>query len=117
MLKHFSSSDDLNEFHFDLLLEDGGQCRSWRLSDIPELDGPGLDVVAISPHSLSWLNSSGRAVSGGRGFAFPVSSGFFLGKLPSNEASSLKIELIGQELNGLIEIAKNQCFFRSSVSM
>ncbi len=113
LLKHNESSEDLLSFHFDLLIEDGLNCRSWRLSQIPQLNGPALKITSIAPHNLSWLDTAGREVSGGRGWASPVSSGFFIGELPQSNDVAFQIKLLGEKLTGTLMISKQQCFLRS----
>ena len=112
LLKHIECLNDLKDFHFDLLLEDGYSCRSWRLTEMPELDGPKLQIFSIKPHNLSWLASSGRHVSGNRGYAFPVKKGFFFGELSKIGSRSFQINCVG-DLTGILEISMNYCCLRS----
>ncbi len=114
LLKHIGSPDDPKGCHFDLLLEDHFECRSWRLEQIPELEGPPLSLEQISPHNLSWLDTTGKVVSGGRGWASPIASGYFLGELPIINGTSFVIELCGKNITGRLEMAQNQCVLRSS---
>ena len=52
LLRHVGAPDDLKGIHFDLLLEDQDFCMTWRLGEIPDLDGPYVEAVRISPHKL-----------------------------------------------------------------
>ena len=63
LLRHIGAPDDLSGIHYDLLLEDHNFCRTWRLSDIPLLDGPYVDSVYIAPHKLDWLDIEEKVVS------------------------------------------------------
>ena len=112
LLKHVESSSNGSDYHFDLLLEEEHNCRSWRLNKMPEKDGSPLDIIAVSPHDLSWLETEGRYVSGGRGWASPVATGYFLGNLPSEFGSAFRIKLFGDHLSGTLEIKESQCIFR-----
>ena len=56
LLRHTDAPDDVRGIHFDLLLEDKEFCRTWRISEIPMLDGPYVDSVYIAPHNLVWLD-------------------------------------------------------------
>ena len=38
LLRHTGAPDDPGGCHFDLLLEDGATCRTWRLADVPSID-------------------------------------------------------------------------------
>ena len=113
MLKHFAGLNDPKDFHFDLLLEDIDNCRSWRLKRIPQIDGPRLQIISIQPHNLSWLETTGRKVSGNRGYAFPIRKGFFFGKLSKLEREAFKVNFVG-DINGILEISINDCCLRST---
>ncbi len=115
LLEHMKSPNDPSGRHFDLLLEDGVECRSWRLDKIPTLDGQLLKAVQISAHKLEWLEIEGRFVSGGRGWAQPIKKGFFLGSLPADLAAPIDVELHGSDLVGILAIRNGLCNLRSSL--
>ena len=93
LLRHIDAPNDLKGIHFDLLLEDKEFCRTWRLSEIPLLDGPYVDSVHIAPHKLDWLDIKEKVVSGNRGVATRIKKGIFLKSLPTIEKSSINISL------------------------
>tara|TARA_B100000902_G_C26758525_1_gene644429 strand:+ start:218 stop:535 length:318 start_codon:yes stop_codon:yes gene_type:complete len=95
--------------HFDLLLEDKDFCRTWRLSDIPLVDGPYVDSVYISPHNLYWLEIKEKIVSGNRGFATRIQKGIFLQPLPSIENSSIKLLLQWEDIERYLVINEKGC--------
>ena len=97
MLKHIGAPDDERGIHFDLLLEDQGFCRTWRLNDIPLLDGPYVDSVHIAPHNLEWLDIKEKVVSGNRGVAIRIKQGIFLRSHSSIETSSINLSLKWEE--------------------
>tara|TARA_B100000579_G_scaffold338852_1_gene290166 strand:- start:36 stop:386 length:351 start_codon:yes stop_codon:yes gene_type:complete len=109
LLRHIGSPDDIKGIHFDLLLEDQKYCRTWRLSDIPLLDGPYVDSVCITPHDLYWLDIEEKVVSGNRGIATRIKQGIFLQSLPSVENSSIKLSLIWDKLEVDLVIDENGC--------
>lgn len=77
LLEHTGAPDDPAGRHFDLLLESGGDCRTWRLAAVPEPGGVAVAAVAIAPHRLAWLDHESGPVSGGRGSARRVDAGAF----------------------------------------
>jgi hypothetical protein len=77
LLEHTGAPDDPSGRHFDLLLEAGEACRTWRLFEIPRADGPAVAAVELPPHRLAWLERLEGEVSGGRGFARRVSAGSY----------------------------------------
>jgi hypothetical protein len=75
LLEHTGAPDDPAGRHFDLLLEDGAACRTWRLLTVPQSGGPAVAALELPPHRLAWLDSLEGEVSGGRGHARRVAAG------------------------------------------
>jgi len=75
LLEHTGAPDDPTGRHVDLLVEDGDQCRTWRLADVPLADGPAVTALEIAPHRLAWLHHLDGPVSDGRGHARRIDSG------------------------------------------
>ena len=109
MLKHIGSPDDIKGIHFDLLLENKEFCRTWRLSDIPVLDGPYVNSVCIAPHKLYWLDIKEKVVSGNRGVATRIKQGIILQSFPSVESSAVHLSLIWDKLEVDLVIDNNGC--------
>ena len=53
LLEHTGAPDDPGGRHFDLLLEAGEACRTWRLLEIPQADGKPGDEDRIAHLNLS----------------------------------------------------------------
>ena len=109
MLKHIGSPDDIKGIHFDLLLEDKEFCRTWRLRQIPLLNGPYVNSVSIGPHNLEWLDIKEKIVSGNRGVATRIKEGIFFKSLPSIEKSSINLSLIWENVEVDLVINENGC--------
>tara|TARA_Y100001968_G_scaffold118587_1_gene108029 strand:- start:6116 stop:6481 length:366 start_codon:yes stop_codon:yes gene_type:complete len=109
LLKHVNAPGDVNKLHFDLLLEDGKFCRTWRLDQIPILNGQAVEAIDAPLHKLDWLEKTHSAVSGGRGWATRVHAGFFYGKIPLPLNSPIKVELISQTISGYLQISNGFC--------
>lgn len=77
ILEHTGAPDDPAGLHYDLLLEAGVACRTWRLATIPEPDGPPVPAVELPPHRLAWLDHEAGSVSGGRGIARRIVAGHY----------------------------------------
>ena len=92
-----------------MLLEDKKCCRSWRLSDIPLLDGPYVDSIHIAPHNLSWLNIEEKVVSGNRGVATRIKKGIFLQSLPSIRKKFINLSLKWEQKVCDLVIDENGC--------
>ena len=75
ILEHTGAPDDPAGIHYDLLLEAGAGCRTWRLAELPRPDGPPVTAGELPVHRLAWLDHEAGAVSGGRGFARRIDAG------------------------------------------
>ena len=109
LLRHTGSPDDYKGIHFDLLLEDLKFCRTWRLSDIPLLDGPYVDSVQIAPHNLDWLDTKKKVISGNRGVATRIKNGIFLQSLPKIDKCFFSLSLSWEAVESDLVIDKNGC--------
>ena len=114
ILKHVLAKDSLDGLHYDLLLEDVQDCRSWRLSNIPSLNGPSVDAIPISPHKLYWLERDESLVSGGRGWAKQIYTGTFSGSLPVSKSEMLSIEIMSTSLSARLQIVNSLCRITSN---
>ena len=109
LLKHIGSPDDIQGIHFDLLLEDKELCRTWRLNDIPLMDGPYVDSLFIAPHSLSWLDTAEKVLSGNRGVATRIKKGIFLQSLPSIDNGFLNLSIQWEDVESHLVVDKYGC--------
>ena len=109
LLRHTGAPGDLRGIHFDLLLEDKNFCRTWRLSDIPLLDGPYVDSVHIAPHNLDWLDTEEKVVSANRGVATRIKNGIFFQLLPSTEQCFINLSLKWEDVYSDLVIDENGC--------
>ena len=109
LLRHIGALDDSRGIHFDLLLEDKDFCRTWRLSDIPLLDGPYVNSVSIAPHNLDWLDVKEKVLSGNRGVATRVKHGVFLKSPSSSKNSSINLLLQWEDVDCVLVLDENGC--------
>ncbi len=109
LLRHKDAPDDSRGIHFDLLLEDKEFCRTWRLSDIPLVDGPYVDSVHIAPHNLEWLDIKNKVVSGNRGVATRIKKGIFLKSLPIIRKNFINLSLRWENVDVNLVINEKGC--------
>ena len=109
LLRHIGALDDLRGIHFDLLLEDKEYCRTWRLSDVPLLDGPYVESLYLSPHNLDWLDIKEKVLSGNRGVATRIKKGIFWESLSSIENGFINLSLKWEDVNSDLVIDENGC--------
>jgi len=108
ILEHTGAPDDPAGRHFDLLLESGLACRTWRLSALPRLAGPAVAALELPAHRLAWLDTIAAEVSGGRGHARRVASGTFeplsLDAESLSAATVLVLKLVGEPVSGRLRL-------------
>ena len=109
LLQHIGSPDDIKGVHYDLLLEDKEFCKTWRLSDLPLLDGPYVESVCIAPHNLYWLDIKEKVVSGNRGVAKRIKQGVFFQSFASVESNSINLSLVWDKREVDLLLDENGC--------
>jgi hypothetical protein len=96
--------------HWDLLLETGGHCRTWRLLDDPARPGP-WGAEAIADHRLLYLDYEGP-VSGGRGQVTRWDGGEF--EWIADTANLVRGECLGDNWRGRLTLRhQTECHWRA----
>ena len=88
--------------HWDLLLEAGPACRTWRLSSPPGSDAD-ITAQAIPDHRLMYLDYEGP-VSGDRGQVTQWDAGTFAWRV--DVPDRVAIDLTGRRYSGLLELVR-----------
>jgi len=111
LLEHTGAPDDPVGRHYDLLLEAGEACLTWRLTAIPSVGGPAVAAVEITPHRLAWLDHEAGEVSGGRGFARRIDAGTYEPALEPGADGSLReridVRLVGDRSTRSLRLARD----------
>lgn len=111
LLEHTGAPDDPAGLHYDLLLESGPDCRTWRLASIPEPNGPEVIATELPPHRLAWLDREAGEVSGGRGFARRIDAGTyepgFRTEPDTSPRAAVIVTLHGHQLAGTLSIVSD----------
>ena len=108
LLRHTGAPDDPYGCHFDLLLEDGDICRTWRLATVPQLNGAAQPAVPLPAHRKDWLEPRSAAVSGNRGWAERIHAGSYGSELPKAIDADVTLQLKG-DLQGCLRITGGYC--------
>jgi hypothetical protein len=93
---------DHPELHWDLMLEDGGRLRTWRLAEAPE-GGHAIAARAIPDHRLAYLDYEGP-VSGGRGTVRRWESGTY--HVKQEAETGMTLSLAGSRKTGMAELRR-----------
>jgi len=110
LLEHTGHPDDPTGRHFDLLLEQSNACETWRLSDIPQLEGPAVVSTQLPDHRLVWLDRLEGEVSGGRGFARRVDNGSYVCLNATAAIEKRVVKLTGEIISGALTITETEAF-------
>ena len=102
ILEHTGAPDDPEGLHYDLLLEAGAGCRTWRLAAMPQPGGPPVAAVQLPVHRLAWLDHEAGAVSGGRGYARRIDAGRYESVPPAkvDADGAVDVTLEGERVAG-----------------
>jgi len=109
LLEHTGAPDDPSGCHYDLLLETGEHCRTWRLARKPAAGEPAQAAVELAPHRVVWLTPRSAAVSGGRGWARGIAHGHYAGALPSEAQAPVRVQMLDGALAGRLRIEAGCC--------
>ena len=109
LLKHEKINNKILDIHYDFLLENGQNCKTWKLPIFPELDGESVDIFEHSNHRLIWLTIESKLLTNNRGFVQRVDNGIFKTLGLDLESNSFSILLKGKFISGLFKKNANTC--------
>ena len=118
ILEHTGAPDDPAGIHFDLLLEVGAGCRTWRLAAMPQPGGPPVAAVELPVHRLAWLDHEAGAVSGGRGYARRIDAGRYESVPPAkvDPDGAVDVTLEGERFIGRLVLSCRASGWLASLS-
>ena len=109
LLKHERINNEILDVHYDFLLENGSNCKTWKLIIFPELDGLSVDIFEHSNHRLIWLTIESKILTNNRGYVQRVDNGIFKPYGVDIESNNFSIILEGNSINGLFKKNANFC--------
>ena len=109
LLKHEKINNEILDIHYDFLLENGQDCKTWKLPILPKLDGPSVEIFKHSNHRLIWLTIESKLLTNNRGYVQRVDNGTFKPFGVNIESNNFSIILQGKSINGLFKKNANLC--------
>tara|TARA_B100000212_G_scaffold72010_1_gene50780 strand:+ start:116 stop:481 length:366 start_codon:yes stop_codon:yes gene_type:complete len=109
LLKHKKIDNRMLDIHYDFLLENGQDCKTWKLLVFPEIDGASVDIFEHSNHRLFWLTIESKVLTNNRGYVKRVDHGIFKPHGADMSSSNFSIILNGNYINGLFKKNANLC--------
>ena len=109
LLHHKIDRADFIEHHYDFLIENGKDCLTWKIFEIPEINGPSIEIIKQPNHRLIWLDREQYTLSNCRGTVQRKDNGtyFLVGDFLDEDNFSLILD--GQIFNGLFKKKLNLC--------
>ena len=109
LLRHERINNEIFDIHYYFLLENGRDCKTWKLLILPELDGPTVEIFKHSNHRLLYLTIDTKLLTKNRGFVKRVDKGTFRSLGVDIGSDNFSIILKGDFINGLFKKNANLC--------
>ena len=109
LLEHKVYSANSFDIHYDFLVENGIDCLTWKLLNLPILNKASIEIFKQQNHRLVWLSRMEYELSGNRGFVKRIDHGTFKNVSDKLDSDYCKFILDGKLLHGLFEISGNSC--------
>ena len=109
LLRHEKINSEIFDVHYDFLLENGHNCKTWKLLMLPELDGKSVDIFDHSNHRLIWLTVESKLLTNNRGYVQRIDYGTFKALDVDLDRNNFEIILQGKSINGLLKKNANSC--------
>ena len=109
LLRHEKKNNKRLDIHYDFLLENGQDCKTWKLLIFPELDGLSVEIFEHSNHRLIWLTIESKLLTNNRGYVHRIDNGIFKPLGVDLDSNNFSIILKGKCINGLFKKNDNLC--------
>ena len=109
LLKHERENDERYDVHYDFLIENGQDCKTWKLLNLPKLDGQSVEIFKHSNHRLIWLTIESKHLTNNRGYVHRVDNGTFKLLGVDIDRNNFSIILKGKFINGLFRKNADLC--------
>jgi len=109
LLRHEINNNQICDIHYDFLIENGKDCLTWKILNLPEIDGIAVDIKDHINHRLIWLSIESKVLSNNRGYVQRIDNGTFI-LLESNlNKERFSLSLKGNLINGVLKKNGNFC--------
>tara|TARA_Y100000589_G_scaffold254664_1_gene243522 strand:- start:520 stop:885 length:366 start_codon:yes stop_codon:yes gene_type:complete len=109
LLQHKVNRPDLVENHFDFLIENGKDCLTWKIFEMPQINGPSIEIIKQVNHRLIWLNREKYTLSNGRGQVQRKDNGIYYVIEGSLDEDDFSLLLNGKIFCGIFKKKFNSC--------
>tara|TARA_B100000945_G_scaffold223313_1_gene180383 strand:+ start:180 stop:542 length:363 start_codon:yes stop_codon:yes gene_type:complete len=109
LLEHKIEKSDFFEIHYDFLLENGADCLTWKIFEIPKINGSLIKIVKQPNHRLVWLSREKKNLSRERGFVIKIDNGTYSLLQKEINEDNFSLILNGKLLRGVFFKKGNIC--------
>ena len=116
LLQHKIDKPDFGRNHYDFLVENGKDCLTWKIFEIPQINGPSTEIIKQANHRLIWLCREKYTLSNERGQIQRKDYGnyYIVGGFLDEDAFSLRLN--GKMLNGIFKKNFDSCQLISKIN-
>ena len=116
LLQHKINRTDYIENHYDFLIENGKDCLTWKFFEIPQINGPSIEIIKQANHRLIWLYREKYTLSNDRGQVQRKDYGIYsiVGSFLDEDDFSLRLN--GKIFNGIFKKKFNSCQLISEIN-
>ena len=116
LLHHKVDKPDHMEDHYDFLVENARDCLTWKIFEIPKINGPSIEIIKQDNHRLIWLYREKYTLSNDRGQVQRVDSGTYNVFGDFLDIEDFSLVLNGNILNGKLIKKFNLCQLVSEIN-
>ena len=109
LLEHEISHPLSSEVHFDFLIENKSDCLTWKIYEIPKLNGTPIEIIKQPNHRLVWLTTESKLLSGDRGYVRRVDYGKYAIVENNLSEDNFCLKLDGNFLRGFLKKQYDLC--------
>ena len=116
LLHHKIDKPDYKENHYDFLVENGKDCLTWKIFEIPKINGPSIKIIKQVNHRLIWLYREKYTLSKERGQVQRKDYGTYniVGDFLDEDDFSLRLN--GKIFKGIFKKKFNSCQLISEIN-
>mgnify|MGYP001310340821 CR=1 FL=1 len=116
LLQHKIDRPNLVENHFDFLIENGKDCLTWKIFEIPQINGPPVEIIKQVNHRLIWLYREEYTLSNSRGEVQRKDNGTYYVVGDCLQEDEFSLVLNGKIFNGIFKKKLNLCHIISAIN-
>ena len=109
LLQHKIARPDLIESHYDFLVENGKDCLTWKIFELPQINGPSIEIIKQVNHRLIWLYREKYTLSCERGDVQRKDLGTYSVIGDYLDEDNFSLLLNGKLFKGIFQKQSNSC--------